>query len=79
MTTLRDPACMTDGQAQLNKNVVNGSEPMPWLIGGLPSRTPVAIQGRLRLGLAGGDCSRTTGPGRTWCSRCCARRSPQPG
>jgi transposase len=33
-----------DGQVQLNKNVVNGSEPMLRLIGGLPSGTPVAFE-----------------------------------
>ena len=42
-----------DGQVQLNKNVVNGSEPILRLIGDLPSGTPVAIRGRVRLGLAG--------------------------
>ena len=31
-----------DGKVQLSKNVVNGSEPMLRLIGGLPSGTPVA-------------------------------------
>jgi len=31
-----------DGQVQLNKNVVNGSEPFLRLIGDLPSGTPVA-------------------------------------
>src|SRR5437764_1797748 len=31
-----------DGKVQLNKNVVNGSEPMLRLIGGLPAGTPVA-------------------------------------
>ena len=31
-----------DGKVQLNKNVVNGSEPMLRLIGDLPSGTPVA-------------------------------------
>jgi transposase len=31
-----------DGQVQLNKNVVNGSEPFLRLIGNLPSGTPVA-------------------------------------
>src|SRR5712691_3586092 len=31
-----------DGQVQLNRNVVNGSEPMLRLIGGLPAGTPVA-------------------------------------
>ncbi len=33
-----------DGQAQLNRNVVNGQEPMLRLIGGLPSGTPVAFE-----------------------------------
>ena len=33
-----------DGQVQLNKNVVNGSEPMLRLIGGLPPGTPVAFE-----------------------------------
>jgi hypothetical protein len=32
------------GEVQLNKNVVNGSEPMLRLIGGLPSGTPVAFE-----------------------------------
>jgi len=42
-----------DGTVQLNKNVVNGSEPMLRLIGDLPPGTPVASRGRIRLGLAG--------------------------
>src|SRR5437764_2401728 len=33
-----------DGTVQLNKNVVNGSEPMLRLIGDLPSGTPVAFE-----------------------------------
>ncbi len=33
-----------DGTVQLNKNVVNGSEPMLRLIGGLPPGTPVAFE-----------------------------------
>src|SRR5690349_11198803 len=33
-----------DGQVQLNKNVVNGSEPMLRLIGELPVGTPVAFE-----------------------------------
>ena len=33
-----------DGRVQLNKNVVNGSEPMLRLIGDLPSGTPVAFE-----------------------------------
>ena len=33
-----------DGKVQLNKNVVNGSEPLLRLIGDLPSGTPVAFE-----------------------------------
>ena len=33
-----------DGTVQLNKNIVNGSEPMLRLIGDLPSGTPVAFE-----------------------------------
>ena len=33
-----------DGQVQLNKNVVNGSEPFLRLIGDLPAGTPVAFE-----------------------------------
>ena len=33
-----------DGKVQLNKNVVNGSEPMLRLTGDLPSGTPVAFE-----------------------------------
>src|SRR6266704_63942 len=33
-----------DGQVQLNRNVVNGSEPILKLIGGLPAGTPVAFE-----------------------------------
>jgi hypothetical protein len=33
-----------EGQVRLNRNVVNGSEPMLRLIGGLPAGTPVAFE-----------------------------------
>jgi transposase len=33
-----------DGAVQLNRNVVNGSEPVLKLIGGLPAGTPVAFE-----------------------------------
>ena len=33
-----------DGKVQLNRNVVNGQEPMLRLIGGLPAGTPVAFE-----------------------------------
>jgi hypothetical protein len=49
-----------DGTVQLNKNVVNGSTPMLRLIGELPSGTPVAIRGRVRLELAGRPAIGTT-------------------
>jgi hypothetical protein len=32
-----------DGKVQLNRNVVNGQEPVLKLIGGLPAGTPVAF------------------------------------
>ena len=67
-----------EGQAQLNKNVVNGSEPMIRLIGDLPSGTPVALTPRL-AGAGWSSCWRTTASTRTWCTRCGARPSPQPG
>lgn len=33
-----------DGKARLNRNVVNGSEPMLRLIGGRPDGTAVAVE-----------------------------------
>ena len=41
-----------DGTVQLNKNVVNGSEPMLRLIGDLPAGHAGGVRGRVRLGLA---------------------------
>jgi hypothetical protein len=42
----RSQAAVVDenGTVELNKNVVNGSEPMLWLIGDLPPGTPVAFE-----------------------------------
>ena len=37
------------------------------------------VRGRVRLGLAGPSCWRTTASTRTWCTRCGARRSPRRG
>ena len=42
-----------DSKVRLNKNTVNDTRPILQLIGGLPSGTPVAFRGRVRLGLAG--------------------------
>src|SRR6201993_2491409 len=42
-----------DGQVQLNKNVVNGSEPMLRLIGDLPAGTPVASEAAFGWGWLG--------------------------
>ena len=39
-----------DGKVQLNRNVVNGQEPMLRLIGGLPAGTPVAFERSLLTG-----------------------------
>ena len=33
-----------DGKVALNRNVVNGAEPVLKLIGGLPAGTPVAFE-----------------------------------
>ena len=43
-----------DGTVQLNKNVVNGSEPMLRLIGDLPSGTPVAFEAAFGWGWLAG-------------------------
>jgi len=67
-----------DGTVELNKNVVNGSEPMLRLIGDLPSGTPVAFEAA-SAGAGWSSCWRTTASSRTWCTRCGARRSPRPG
>ena len=64
-----------DGTVELNKNVVNGSEPMLRLIGGLPPGTPVAFE----AGAGWPRCWRTTASRRTWCTRCGARRSLRRG
>ena len=67
-----------DGKVQLNKNTVNGTEPMLRLIGDLPAGTPVAFEAAFGWGWLTG-CSRTTGSTRTWCTRCSARPSPRQG
>ena len=67
-----------DGQVQLNKNVVNGSEPMLRLIGGCrPARR--WRPGPRSAGAGWPACWRTTASRRTWCIRCGARRSPRRG
>jgi hypothetical protein len=43
-----------DGTVQLNKNVVNGSEPMLRLIGDLPSGTPAAFEAAFGWGWLAG-------------------------
>jgi transposase len=43
-----------DGTVQLNRNVVNGSEPMLRLIGGLPAGTPVAFEAAFGWGWLAG-------------------------
>ena len=68
-----------DGTVELNKNVVNGSEPMLRLIGDLPAGDAGGVRGRVRLGLAGPAAGGLRLRRRTWCTRCGARRSPQPG
>jgi transposase len=43
-----------DGRVQLNRNVVNGSEPMLGLLGGLPAGTPVAFEAAFGWGWLAG-------------------------
>ena len=67
-----------DGKVQLNKNTVNGTEPLLRLIGDLPAGTPVA-SGPRSAGAGWSGCWRTTASTRTWCTRCGARPSPRRG
>jgi len=67
-----------DGTVELNKNVVNGSEPMLRLIGALPSGTPVAFEAAFGWGWLAGLLEDTASR-RTWCTLCGARRSPRQG
>jgi hypothetical protein len=67
-----------DGTVQLNKNTVNGTEPILRLIGDLPQGR--RWRSRPRSAGAGWSSSwRTTASTRTWCTRCGARRSPRRG
>ena len=67
-----------DGKVQLNKNVVNGTEPLLRLIGDLPAGTPVAFEAA--FGWAGWSSSwKTTASTRIWCTRCGTRPSPRRG
>jgi len=43
-----------DERAQLNRNVVNGSEPMLGLLGGLPAGTPVTFEAAFGWGWLAG-------------------------
>ena len=67
-----------DGTVQVNKNVVNGSEPFLRLIGDLPSERRWRSR-RRSAGAGWPSCWRTTASTRTWCTRCGARRSPRRG
>ena len=68
-----------DGTVELNKNVVNGSEPMLRLIGDLPLGPPVASGAAFGWGWLLWSSWRITALRRTWCTRCGARRSPRRG
>jgi hypothetical protein len=68
-----------DGQVQLNRNVVNGQEPMLRLTRRIAGGHAGGVPGRLTGGAGGRGCWRITGPARTWCIRCGARRSPRRG
>ena len=65
-----------DGTVQLDKNVVNGSEPMLRLIGDLPSGTPVVFEAAFGWGWLA-QLLEDYGFDRIWCIRCGARRSLQ--
>ena len=67
-----------DGKVRLNRNVVNGTEPILRLIGDPPAGTPVAFEAAFGWGWLV-DLLEDYGPARTWCIRCGARRSPRPG
>ena len=68
-----------DGQVQVNKNVVNGSEPFLRLIGDLPAGDAGGVRRPRSAGAGWPICWRTTASRRTWCTRCGARPSPRPG
>jgi len=67
-----------DGKVQLNRNVVNGQEPILRLIGGLPAGSPVAFEAAYGWGWLV-ELLEGYGLTRTWCTRCGARRSPRRG
>ena len=66
------------GEVLANRNVPNGVEPILKVIGGLPAGTPAAFEAAFGWGWLV-ELLRTTASTRTWCTRCNARRSPQPG
>jgi len=67
-----------DGTVQLNKNTVNGTEPILRLIGDLPSARRQRSRPR-SAGAGSRGCWRTTASRRTWSTRCGARQSPRRG
>jgi transposase len=67
-----------DGTVELNKNVVNGSEPMLRLIGDLPAGTPVAFEAAYGWSWLI-ELLEDYGLTRTWCTRCGARPSLRRG
>ncbi len=68
-----------DGKVLAKRNVNNGVQPILSVIGGLPPGTQAAIRGRIRLGVAGRAAGGLRLRGRTWCTRCSARRSLRHG
>jgi transposase len=67
-----------DGKVQLNRNVVNGVEPVLKLIGDLPAGTPVAFEAAFGWGWLV-ELLADYGFDRIWCIRCGARRSLRRG
>ena len=68
-----------DGKVLANRNVTNGIEADPVGNRRPASRHQGRVRGRVRLGMAGRSCWRTTASSRTWCTRCNARPSPLRG
>ena len=68
-----------DGQVQVNKNVVNGSEPMLPLIGGCRPARRWRSRAAYGWGWLAGTARGLRVRACTWCTRCGARQSPRPG
>ncbi len=66
------------GEVLANRNVPNGTEAILGVIGGLPPGTPAAFEAAFGTGWLV-ELLEDYGFARIWCTRCGARRLPQPG